>query len=114
MTGGFLNKFASKFRTQMLDQTSKAGTLAEEVISSVRNTHAFSTQHKLADLYDKPNAEAQRLGAKGAIANGCGLAVIFFIIYGAYGLAFYYGTTLILSGDSNAGQVINVIMSSAS
>lgn len=99
MTGGFLNKFVSSYRTRSLSETSKAGTLAEEVISSVRNAHAFSTQQKLVAMYDKPNAEAQNLGGRSAIANSAaserlldvwraadkrnkqGLGVIFFVIY---------------------------------
>jgi hypothetical protein len=35
-------------------------------------------------------------------------APFFFIIYGAYGLAFYYGTTLLLQGRITSGEIVNV------
>lgn len=50
-----MNKFMSEYRRLMLIQTAEGGTLAEEVISSVRNTHAFGTQKKLTDMYDVSN-----------------------------------------------------------
>lgn len=84
MAGGTLNKFVSGYRAKMLEKTSAAGTLAEEVISSIRNAHAFSTQQKLAKLYDGPNSEAQRIGGKSALAGAGGLGVMFFVIYAAY------------------------------
>lgn len=37
--------------------------------------------------------------------------MFFFIIYASYGLAFYYGTTLILQGRGTSGEVINVFFS---
>lgn len=50
-----MDLFLARYKNDMLDQTGKGATLAEEVISSVRNTHAFGTQKKLADLYDVYN-----------------------------------------------------------
>jgi ATP-binding cassette, subfamily B (MDR/TAP), member 1 len=50
-----MNKFISAYKQQMLQETANGSTLAEEVISSVRNTHAFGTQHKLTAMYDIPN-----------------------------------------------------------
>lgn len=50
-----MNKFISAYKQQMLEETAHGSTLAEEVISSVRNSHAFGTQHKLTAMYDIPN-----------------------------------------------------------
>jgi hypothetical protein len=38
-----------------------------------------------------------------------GLGVFFFIIYGAYGLAFYYGTTLLLQGRITSGGTRSIV-----
>lgn len=38
------------------------------------------------------------------------IAVMFFVIYSAYALAFYYGTTLLLQGHIEAGGIINVVV----
>lgn len=76
-----MNKFVSEYKRLMLEETARGSTLAEETISSVRNAHAFGTQHKLAELYDTSNRETLRIGLKSALANGVGLGVFFFIIY---------------------------------
>lgn len=55
IAGAMMNKFISAYKQQMLQETAHGSTLAEEVISSVRNTHAFGTQHKLTAMYDIPN-----------------------------------------------------------
>lgn len=78
----------------MLGFIAEGGSLAEETISSVRTTHAFGTQNKLAQLYDVPNAKALYYGKKTAILTAFGLGVFFFIIYGAYALAFWWGKVL--------------------
>ncbi|CEQ39138.1 SPOSA6832_00638 [Sporobolomyces salmonicolor] len=106
IAGGAMNKFISDYKTRQLAATARGATLAEEVISSVRSAHAFGTQNKLADLYDEANQETENLGQKSARFNGLGLGVFFFIIYCSYALAFFYGTTLILQGRANAGQIV--------
>ena len=87
--GGGMNHYITRYRESMLQLTSQAGTLAEEVISSIRNTHAFGTQKKLAAMYDEPNLQAMNLGIKSSYANGIGMGGFFFVIYAAYALAFY-------------------------
>lgn len=69
-----------------LKHVAEGGTLAEEVISSIRTAHAFGTQKVLSGLYDVYVNEAGRINAKSAIFHGIGLGVFFFVIYSAYGL----------------------------
>ncbi|KAJ4482117.1 P-loop containing nucleoside triphosphate hydrolase protein [Lentinula aciculospora] len=110
LAGGLMNKFISKYMQMSLKAVADGGTLAEEVISTVRTAQAFGTQSILARIYDKHIDESEAVDAKAAIWNGGGLAVFFFVIYSSYGLAFNFGTTLILEGHADAGQVINVFM----
>jgi hypothetical protein len=37
-----------------------------------------------------------------------GMAIVFFITYGAYGLAFWYGSKLIVAGLSTPGSIFTV------
>jgi ATP-binding cassette subfamily B (MDR/TAP) protein 1 len=76
--GWGMNKFMSEYRQQMLEETAEGGTLAEEVISSVRNAHAFGTQKKLAELYDVTNKKTLNLGLKSSVANALGMGTFFF------------------------------------
>jgi ATP-binding cassette subfamily B (MDR/TAP) protein 1 len=77
---------------------SDGGSLAEEVISTIRTAQAFGTQKILADIYDTYINQSKAADAKAAVTNGAGTAIFFFIIYSSYGLTFSFGTTLINEG----------------
>ncbi|KAH7885321.1 P-loop containing nucleoside triphosphate hydrolase protein [Phlebopus sp. FC_14] len=110
ITGGVMNKFVSKYMQLSLKHVAEGGTVAEEVISTVRTAQAFGTQRVLSGLYDEHVDEARVVDGKAAIFHGGGLAIFFFVIYSAYALAFDFGTTLILEGYADAGQVVNVFL----
>lgn len=110
VTGGVMNKFISTYMQLSLKYVAEGGTLAEEVISTVRTAQAFGTQRILADLYDKYILDSRKVDLKAAQWHGCGLAVFFFVIYSAYALAFNFGTTLINEGHAQPGTVVNVIL----
>jgi ATP-binding cassette subfamily B (MDR/TAP) protein 1 len=102
--GGFMNKFLTKFaqfvfssllflfplphppRRLSLNHVADGGSLAEEVISSVRTAHAFGTQKVLSSLYDVHIEGARVVDAKSAIFHGAGIGIFFFVIYAAYAL----------------------------
>jgi ABC-type multidrug transport system fused ATPase/permease subunit len=58
---------------QMLAFVAEGGTLAEEVISSIRTSRAFGTEHKLVELYQIPNAKALYNGRRLAFWIAVGL-----------------------------------------
>jgi len=82
--GGLIAKYA----TLSMKEYGNASTLAEEIISSVRTVQAFGTQDKLAKLYDESLVGAQRAGYRQQLAGAIMLAVMFFCVYGFYGLGF--------------------------
>jgi len=77
---------------------SDSGSLAEEVISTIRTAQAFGTQKALADIYDTHINKSKHVDSQAAVWHGAGLAAFFFVIYSAYALAFSFGTTLINEG----------------
>ena len=83
---GFISTYLQKFTKQTLEQYSTGGTLAEEVISSIRVTQSFGTQEKLAQLYDKNLEASEKAGYKKSLSLGAMLGSLFFIMYSAYGL----------------------------
>ncbi|CDO69243.1 hypothetical protein BN946_scf185042.g145 [Trametes cinnabarina] len=109
IAGALMDHFLAKYMQLSLQHVSEGGTLAEEAISTVRTAHAFGTQRVLADLYDRSVQKSRAVELKTAVVHGIGLSSFFFVIFGAYALAFNFGTTLINHGEANAGQVINVI-----
>ncbi|TIB58011.1 hypothetical protein E3P78_04062, partial [Wallemia ichthyophaga] len=109
--GGLLTTFTSKYQSRSLDNIAESGTLAEEVISTIRTAKAFGSQVLLGNLYDTQLYQARKQGYKSASANALGLTGVFFIIYSSYALAFCWGTTLILRGEANTGKIVSVFMS---
>lgn len=93
---------------ESLQFIAEGGSFAEEVISTIRTAQAFGTQLRLSKVYGTHIDKAFIVDHKAAAVHGLGLAIFFFIIYASYGLAFQFGTTLILEGHGNVGTVINV------
>ncbi|KAF4617465.1 hypothetical protein D9613_006094 [Agrocybe pediades] len=110
ITGGIMNKFISSYMQLSLKHTAEGGSMAEEVISTIRTAQAFGTQKILSGIYDGHIDKSLAVDLKAATWHGGGLAVFFFVIYSAYALAFSFGTTLINQGHANAGQVVNVFL----
>lgn len=69
-----------------LNHVADGGSLAEEVISTIRTAQAFGTQRILSGLYDRHIDESRKVDLKAAVWHGGGLAVFFFVIYSAYAL----------------------------
>ena len=103
-------------RRQSLQQVAESGTLAEEVISTVRTAQAFGSQSVLGALFDKKMSKIRIIDGKSALWSGCTMGVFFFVLFAAYALgtyeytlefscryihgslAFSFGTTLINQG----------------
>jgi ATP-binding cassette, subfamily B (MDR/TAP), member 1 len=81
-----------------LQHVAESGSMAEEVISTIRTARAFSTQNTLTAIYSKHVEKAKISDARAAIWNGGGMAVFYFFVYAIYSLAFYFGVTLINEG----------------
>lgn len=111
ITGAIMGVATTKYTTGSLKYVSKAGTLAEEIISSIRTVQAFGTSRVLGDKFNGFIARSRTMGIKGALIEGMGLSIMFFAIYAAYALAFAYGGILIANGEADGGLVINVFMS---
>ncbi|KAF4019990.1 hypothetical protein G4228_011616, partial [Cervus hanglu yarkandensis] len=96
-----------------LNAYSKAGAVAEEVLSSIRTVIAFGAQEKEIQRYTQNLKDAKDVGIKKAIASKLSLGAVYFFMNGTYGLAFWYGTSLILSGepDYTIGTVLAVFFS---
>ncbi|XP_075413697.1 ATP-binding cassette sub-family B member 5 [Tenrec ecaudatus] len=92
---------------------SKAGAVAEEVLSSIRTVIAFGGQEKEIQRYTQNLNDAKDIGVKKAIVSKLSLGAVYFFINGTYGLAFWYGTSLILSGDPayTIGTVLAIFFS---
>lgn len=104
------SRFMVDFNKNALTSYGKGGTIAEEVISSIRNTTAFNTQAKLANQYDKHLRAAEVWGRKAKITLAIMMGFMMCIIYLNYGLAFWQGSRFLVSGDITLSAVMTVLL----
>ncbi|CVL10154.1 ATP-binding cassette, subfamily B (MDR/TAP), member 1 [Fusarium proliferatum] len=108
MGGG--SSFILKYNRQSLEAYAHGGSLADEVISSIRNAVAFGTQERLARQYDAhlKNAEYFGFRVKGAVA--CMIAGMMMVLYLNYGLAFWQGSKMLVDGETSLSNILTILM----
>jgi len=103
---GITVAFDQKLEAKILDVYSKAGSLAEEALSSVRNVVAFGAHEKLMAKYNVYLDAAKVFGIKKGPFLGVQYSSEFSIMFCAYSLCFYYGIQLLLKGEIADGGTI--------
>ncbi|KAJ4304148.1 GTPase-activating protein [Collariella sp. IMI 366227] len=109
MGGG--SRFIVKYSRQNIAAYAQGGSIAEEVISSVRNAVAFGTQDRLAKQYDTHLIRAETFGFKLKTTLGVMVAGMMCILYLNYGLAFWMGSRFLVGGEVALSKVLIVMMS---
>ncbi|OBT62096.1 hypothetical protein VE03_09020 [Pseudogymnoascus sp. 23342-1-I1] len=107
---GGLSRFIVKFNKKSLESYALGGTIAEEVISSIRNATAFGTQDKLARQYDQHLAEAEKWGYKVKVTLGTMIGGMMAIVYLNYGLAFWQGAQMIVKGETALSNILTTLL----
>ncbi|KAE8344925.1 hypothetical protein BDV24DRAFT_171412 [Aspergillus arachidicola] len=99
-----------KQENRILHVNSIAGSLAEEVLASMKTVHAFSAFSKLTSKYNDHAKEAKRLGLTQSLNMAILYSAEFFCVYAGYGLAFWQGVRMYARGEINEpGKIITVI-----
>ncbi|KAB8343082.1 hypothetical protein FH972_022676 [Carpinus fangiana] len=102
----------AKIEASVLDIYGQAGALAEDVISSIRNVHAFWAEPKLVTKYQTHLQRAFDVGKKKAPVYGVLFSTEFFMVYAGYALAFWQGSRMYQSGEiDNPGTIVTVLFS---
>jgi ATP-binding cassette subfamily B (MDR/TAP) protein 1 len=78
---------------------SKAGSLAEEVFSTISTVHAFWLQPLLSRKYDGYLDNAMVVGLRKSPIYAVLFSTEFFCVYSGYGLAFWQGIRMFFSGE---------------
>uniref|UniRef100_A0A8C4R9D5 ATP binding cassette subfamily B member 1 n=1 Tax=Eptatretus burgeri TaxID=7764 RepID=A0A8C4R9D5_EPTBU len=108
ITAALMSKLLTAFTNKELQAYSKAGAVAEEVLSCIRTVVAFGGQNKEIERYKKNLNEAKAVGIKKAIITNLAIGFTFFLIYGSYALAFWYGGELVNTDHYTVGNVLQV------
>ncbi|KAI7806752.1 putative multidrug resistance protein 1 [Triplophysa rosa] len=107
------SKILASLTSKELTAYAKAGAVAEEILVAIRTVVAFNGQKKAVDKYEENLLEAKNFGIKKSITTNVAMGLTQFIIFGAYALAFWYGTKLSVDEPENytIGRVITVFFS---
>ncbi|KAJ5474875.1 hypothetical protein N7475_004441 [Penicillium sp. IBT 31633x] len=108
MGGG--SQIIIKFSKLSLESAGASGTVAEEVISSVRNATAFGTQDKLAKQYEVHLRRAERWGMRLQMTLAVMVGIMFGLMFMNYGLGFWMGSQFLVEGKVDVGHVLTILM----
>ncbi|ELW48096.1 Multidrug resistance protein 3 [Tupaia chinensis] len=104
-------KILSTFSDKELAAYAKAGAVAEEALGAIRTVIAFGGQNKELERYQKHLENAKKIGIKKAISANISMGISFLLIYASYALAFWYGSTLVISNEYTIGNAMTVFFS---
>ncbi|KAI1393924.1 P-loop containing nucleoside triphosphate hydrolase protein [Hypoxylon trugodes] len=108
---GIGSRFVVKFTKDSIQAYATGGSVADEVISSIRNAVAFGTQGRLAKQYDNHLTRAEYFGFRKAASVACMVAGMMWIIYMNYGLSFWMGSQYLVDGTLTLSSVLIIMMS---
>ncbi|XP_041487598.1 bile salt export pump [Microtus oregoni] len=101
----------AKFTEFELKAYAKAGSVAEEVISSMRTVAAFGGENKEIERYEKNLVYAQRWGIRKGMVMGFFTGYMWCLIFLCYALAFWYGSSLVLDEEEyTPGTLIQIFL----
>ncbi|KAK3180093.1 hypothetical protein K4F52_008493 [Lecanicillium sp. MT-2017a] len=108
---GIGSSFMLKNNKASIESYAQGGTIAEEVISSIRNAIAFGTQDRLAKNYDKHLARAEYYGFRVKGSMGVMVGGMMLILFLNYGLAFWQGSKFLVEGIIPLSKILMIMMS---
>ncbi|KAL5605963.1 hypothetical protein BROUX41_006237 [Berkeleyomyces rouxiae] len=107
---GIGSRFVVKYSKVTLESYAQGGSVAEEVLSSIRSTIAFSTQDRLAKKYDRHLTYAEGFGWKLKAAMAVMIAGMMLVLYLNYALSFWQGSKFIVDGTVPLSDVLTILM----
>ncbi|KAK0393429.1 hypothetical protein QR680_000208 [Steinernema hermaphroditum] len=103
-----IGKVAGHMIKKELKEYGKAGAVAEEVIGGIRTVIAFNGQLGEIERYKKYLLKAVKSGTIKAVTVSGATALIQLFLFVSMGVAFWYGTTLVMKGDISPGTTFAV------
>jgi ATP-binding cassette subfamily B (MDR/TAP) protein 1 len=102
LLGGF---YIEKFASKVSDHIASAAAIALEGLSHVMVVQAFRANSRLESRFAAELRQARKQGIKKAVATAMQSGMLYFIAYGASGLAFWQGSRDIASAADGASDM---------
>ncbi|KAJ8119969.1 hypothetical protein ONZ43_g3201 [Nemania bipapillata] len=107
---GTASAFVVKYTKKTIQAHAAGGTVAEEVLSSIRNAVAFGTEGRLALKYDDHLKIGEFWGFRKSSAVALLVGGIFLVIYLNYGLSFWVGSMYLVEGIIPLSSVLTIML----
>ncbi|XP_016656026.1 multidrug resistance protein 1A isoform X3 [Acyrthosiphon pisum] len=108
---GFLSLNASRACHREQIKYAEAGSIAEEVFTSIRTVAAFGLEKQGISQYVAALRKGRNIATNRYRVFSVGLGTVFMLMYIGYGVAFYYGANLVSIGEATPGTVFTVFFS---
>lgn len=106
IVGAGMGYLVTRSTQNVQDTYADAGSIAEQVFAGIRTVYAFSLQERFSQLYEEKLVKARKAGVRRGIILGVGTGSFLFVLFGIYGLAFWYGAKLVINGDIKPAMVL--------
>ncbi|KAK9477912.1 P-loop containing nucleoside triphosphate hydrolase protein [Lipomyces japonicus] len=100
----------TKYYKLALNGVSTGGSVAEELLSSVRNVQAFGIQDRLSVKYDRYLAVSEKWAMRAGMAAGVMTGAMWLGVFTNDSLAFWQGSKFLARDELDVGQLITVLM----
>ncbi|KAG2231879.1 hypothetical protein INT48_006071 [Thamnidium elegans] len=109
-TGGTLAYFITKYTGLAQKSYAEAGSVAEQAFQSIRTVYSYTLQKRFTARYDVKLEDASRVGVKRAFSTGIGFGTFMFLQFSGFGLALWYGSSLVIEGRLTGPNVFVVFL----
>ncbi|XP_069504348.1 ATP-dependent translocase ABCB1-like [Ambystoma mexicanum] len=101
LSAAIWSKLLATLTVKELSAYSKAGAVAEEILTAIRTVVAFNGQQKALQRYDVNLKDARNVGMKKSLTTNISMGITQCLIFSAYSLALWYGTKLTADEPQN-------------
>ncbi len=105
-----LGRIIRRISKAFQDKIAEANARAEESISGIRVVQSFTAEKLEAERYGRLIGESFRTALRRALVSSGLSGVVFFTIFSALGLIFWYGGRLVSLGEITPGQLVSFIL----
>ncbi|BAT76977.1 hypothetical protein LR48_Vigan01g291500 [Vigna angularis] len=108
--GAMVGLVISKASSRGQQAYSKAASVVEQTIGSIRTVASFTGEKQAIVNYNQSLVKAYKAGLQEALASGFGFGALYFVFTCSYGLAIWFGAKMIIEKGYTGGQVVTVMM----
>ncbi|XP_045813313.1 ABC transporter B family member 4-like [Trifolium pratense] len=109
LSGAMMSMVITKASSSGQTAYSKAATVVEQTIGSIRTVASFTGEKQAIAKYDQSLIDAYKTVVKEALASGLGFGSLYFVVIASYGLAVWFGAKMIIEKGYTGGEVVTII-----